>query len=254
MALMNNWVRESVSGVPGTGTITLGGNEIGFIKFEDAFVTTDVVHYAIEDGNNREMGIGTLTTGSPWTLARTTVLETLVSGTYDNTSPTAITLTSAAIVGIAGMTDMPGTIVGSAITEDNTWQNTALNIPVDATIPQNTEGFELMTVTYTPKYANSLLRVTAKTFMRGTVGEYSVMALFKDSTADALKIAYTYNAGTDQGGYDIYHEETISATTAVTFKIRVGMDTGTTYINGSSTINTYGASVVSFIKVEEIRQ
>ncbi len=101
-----NWIRESTA-TTGTGTITLGGAETGFVSFEDHpdISSGDTVHYYIEDGNNKEYGIGTLTSGASWTLARTTVKETLVSGTFDNTSPTAISLSGSALVGIAPVKD-----------------------------------------------------------------------------------------------------------------------------------------------------
>lgn len=100
-----NWVKQAVSGTPGTGTITLGSAETGFIAFGDAFTDGSLVSYVIEDGNNREAGIGTYTV-SGTTLARTEIRYTLVSGTYDETAPAAITLTSAAIVMIASEVSM----------------------------------------------------------------------------------------------------------------------------------------------------
>lgn len=94
--MLANWVKQATA-TTGTGTITLGAAETGYVAFGDQFADGDVVYYTIEDGNNRESGIGTYTaTGT--TLSRDTVLETLVSGTFDNTSPTAITLSGSAIV------------------------------------------------------------------------------------------------------------------------------------------------------------
>lgn len=97
--MLANWVKESTA-TAGTGTINLGGAAAGHIPFSAAFATGDRVLYSITDGNDREIGIGTLTSGSPWTLARTQVLQTLVAGTYDDTAPAAIALSGAATVGI----------------------------------------------------------------------------------------------------------------------------------------------------------
>ena len=99
--MLANWVKENTT-TTGTGTITLGGAVTGFIAFADALADGDVVFYSVKDGNNRENGIGTFT-ASGTTLARTKVLETLVSGVYDNTSPAAITLSGSAEVSISGM-------------------------------------------------------------------------------------------------------------------------------------------------------
>jgi len=104
-----SWVRESTA-TTGTGTITLGGASAGYIQFEDAFTTTNVVHYTITDGNNRETGIGTLTTGGSWTLSRDQIFEKLDNGTYSNWPATGISLSGTAIIGIspnAGSTFTP---------------------------------------------------------------------------------------------------------------------------------------------------
>jgi hypothetical protein len=111
--MLANWVEEYTT-TTGTGTINLGGATAASIAFSDYFSTGDLVHYSIEDGSNREIGIGTLTTGTPWTLARTIVLETLVSGSYTDfdSSPTAITLSGNAVVGVtANRNQIIGNIV-----------------------------------------------------------------------------------------------------------------------------------------------
>jgi hypothetical protein len=77
----------------GTGTVTLS-SVTGRPRF-DNFTTNLLVPYAMKDGNNREWGIGTV--GASNTLARTVVLATLVSGTYDDTSATAITLSGGTV-------------------------------------------------------------------------------------------------------------------------------------------------------------
>lgn len=252
-ALTANWVKESTA-TTGTGTINLGGAETGFIAFSDTFSTADTVHYVIEDGNNKEYGIGTLTTGAPWTLARTTVLETLVSGTFDDTSPTAITLSGSATVGVAAIADPPGTIVGSARTEYTSLANPTTAIPADTTIPQNTEGDELFTVSYTPKYADSILEVIVHLARVRAPGSVHVTAaLFRDSTADALASTAIYDSITDM---TIFHlDEPANSTASTTFKVRVGPSSGTgTYVNGTTSSQMHGVAMNTFIEVREIRQ
>lgn len=99
--MLANWVKETTT-TTGTGTMTLAGAATGFIAFTDAFNDGDKVFYSIESGNNREIGVGTFT-ASGTTLSRDTILETLVSGTYDNTSPTAITLAGTSTVACTAM-------------------------------------------------------------------------------------------------------------------------------------------------------
>ena len=89
-----DWVKEDTA-TAGTGTVTLT-QKTGFSRFSDVFTVGDIVYYTIQDGDNRETGIGTVSAGN--TLARTTIQATLVSGVYDDTSPTAITLSGNATV------------------------------------------------------------------------------------------------------------------------------------------------------------
>ena len=88
--LFADWIKET-STTTGTGTLTLAAAASGFARFSAAFATNDIVPYVIEASNgDREAGLGTVGAGN--TLARTTVTATLVGGTFNNTSPSAITL------------------------------------------------------------------------------------------------------------------------------------------------------------------
>lgn len=65
----------------GTGTISLdGGAFVGHRRYSDAFTTGTVVAYCINGGVEWEAGYGTLTSGSPWTLSRDTVLSSSNGG------------------------------------------------------------------------------------------------------------------------------------------------------------------------------
>jgi len=71
----------------------------GFGRFSDAAIPGEPVYYAIRNGDNSELGIGTVKTGN--TIDRTTPLVTLVAGVYDSTAPTRISLLGASEVAIA---------------------------------------------------------------------------------------------------------------------------------------------------------
>jgi len=72
-------VKETTTTV-GTGAISMGGAVTGYKAFSAAFTSGDQVYYCIEDGTNWEVGIGTLTTGTPWTMARTLITSSSNSG------------------------------------------------------------------------------------------------------------------------------------------------------------------------------
>ncbi len=96
MSLLFNRVKMTVSGTPGTGTVTLlAAYSNAFCTFAEAGVTNGiVVSYVIEDGLNFEVGIGTYTVAGT-TLSRDTV-RLSKSGGVAGTSK--ISATSAAIV------------------------------------------------------------------------------------------------------------------------------------------------------------
>ena len=96
-----NGVYETTT-TSGTGTVNLS-SVTGRPRFSDAGIGA-LVPYAIKDGNNWEWGFGTVAASN--TLERSQVTATYVSGTYDNTSPSAITLSgSSADVYLAPIAD-----------------------------------------------------------------------------------------------------------------------------------------------------
>ena len=60
------------------------------------------------------------------------------------------------------------------------------NMPYDNTIPQITEGREVMTLAITPTSASSLLKI--EVILQGSISNHAQyqIALFQDSTADAF--------------------------------------------------------------------
>jgi len=79
MASIADRVRETTT-TTGTGTVSLGGATTGFQAFSSAFTSGTVVYYCITDGTNWEVGSGAVTTGTPWALARSTVLASSNAG------------------------------------------------------------------------------------------------------------------------------------------------------------------------------
>ena len=72
-------VRETTA-TTGTGTLDLDGAATGFQSFVAGIGSGNWTHYAIADGTDWETGIGTVTSGSPDTLSRTTILESSNGG------------------------------------------------------------------------------------------------------------------------------------------------------------------------------
>lgn len=103
-----NRAKMTVSGTPGTGTITLNAASTGFQSFATAGIHDGArVPYLIEDGSDWEYGLGDYTT-SGTTLARTVILGSSNSGS-------AISATSSATVAVVPMGQVFPTHAGAAI-------------------------------------------------------------------------------------------------------------------------------------------
>lgn len=129
--------------------------------------------------------------------------------------------------------------------------STSNTIPNDDTIPQNTEGKEFLTVSITPTNASSTLLVEFTGW--GSSNPHFIVALFVDTTANALCASMTTPNGV---GYItplvLTYVTSAGSTSARTYKLRFGADTGTAYmqaLNGSSKFSTGKQAV---LRVTEI--
>jgi hypothetical protein len=129
-------------------------------------------------------------------------------------------------------------------------------MPSDNTIPQNTEGEEIVTAAITPANASSTLLIECT--VMGTLsnnGTVASVAVFVDSDADAL-------GATGEDGDSSKTQNTIvltfsvaaGSTSARTYKLRAGPSAGTLYINQAvSSASRYStAGPVCTMKITEI--
>jgi hypothetical protein len=138
-------------------------------------------------------------------------------------------------------------------TDSGTSATGTTTVPFDNTIPQNTEGTQFMTVSITPNASSNLLHIRAQGFFSPSVAAWEIMALFQDSTANALAAVAQYTT-TGTGGSPLMIDwwMTAGTTSSTTFKIRAGMNTaGTTTFNGNGGNQLFGGVMNSFIEVTE---
>jgi len=131
------------------------------------------------------------------------------------------------------------------------------NIPWDDTIPQNTEGNEVLTAAITPLSATSSLYI--KFFCTGNHsgagGNGTMAALFVDSTANAISIFGVPNNGANwQTTISIAASVASSSTTARTYKVRVGSSGGVTfYVNGNNVgTRVFGGVSTAMFEILEV--
>ena len=127
-------------------------------------------------------------------------------------------------------------------------------IPLDNTIPQITEGFEVMTLAITPTNASNILMVDVATFIgTPTDNAWLITALFVGTTADALATMPQY-AETSNPVASVFfrHRMVAGATTELTFRVRCGQNTaGTLSFNGHAGIGFFNGTSASSITITE---
>lgn len=125
-------------------------------------------------------------------------------------------------------------------------------IPQDDTIPQNTEGDQFMSLAITPKNASNILVIEVRFFSGNSGAVNQVLALFQDSTANALKAVASLNAGGSLLMMTLTKIMVAGTTSSTTFKVRSGGNAaGTTTFNGSGGARLFGGVAGSSIRIKE---
>jgi hypothetical protein len=128
-------------------------------------------------------------------------------------------------------------------------------LPLDDTIPQNTEGDEYMTLSITPKSSSSRLKIeVVAQLSHSTTTTFMSAALFRDSVAAALSVGSGSKAPGAGAVCSVLftHDMASPGTSATTFKIRAGCGTaGTTTFNGTAGSRLFGGISASSIIITE---
>ena len=127
------------------------------------------------------------------------------------------------------------------------------SIPLDDSIPQISEGDQYMSVSITPTSATNKLFIQVVTNTSADSIKTNTAALFVDSTANALAaVSNTTRSGGDLLIVSFNHNMTAGSTSAMTFKVRIGTDSGGTLtFNGSGGSRRYGGVIASSITITE---
>jgi hypothetical protein len=138
------------------------------------------------------------------------------------------------------------------------WVQSATIIPSDDTIPQITEGIELMTATITPVYANSRFWIQFTCAAMSSIAIYAIFTLFRNSVANALKTEMRGIGATGhfQQPWTIqYLDVAQGSLTPIVYRIRYGpASAGSIYVNGNNTSRQFGGNQLATITIMEIKQ
>lgn len=126
-------------------------------------------------------------------------------------------------------------------------------IPLDDTIPQDTEGFELLTLTVTPKSVTSKLIIDFKGQVCLTTDGVFMAALIKDLAVDSF-FATAITSKADELS-QVNFKVVVPSTTldARTYKLIVGTDTSNVFrFNGNVSSRLFGGVSKSILSVTEV--
>lgn len=169
----------------------------------------------------------------------------ILGGTGVNTSGAGNTIT----INAPGA----GTILQQVRDGDN-HQTILSTIPKDNTIPQISEGTEVYSVAITPTAADTILVVEGTLNMGSGSGSAVCAALFQDGASDAIATACENSANESQPcNLTLTYFLTSGTTDEITFSLRAGGNSSSTYLNrsGGTLTNLYGMTLFSSLKVTE---
>jgi hypothetical protein len=148
-----------------------------------------------------------------------------------------------------------GAIVQVVNTQTGTVATGTTVLPVDDTVPANTEGTEFFSLAITPTNSSNLLKIEVVFCFGLTVATGGAMALFQDSTSAALAASTASTSGIhEQQQVFLTHWMTAGTVSSTTFKIRGGPASAATMtFNGSNSAQRFLLKYASTITITEIQ-
>ena len=135
----------------------------------------------------------------------------------------------------------------------NSSATTTSAIPADDSRPLPTEGLEAMTLAITPTSTSSKLLIQVVVMGSSSNDAVMTIALFQDSGSHSIGAVTAYQStGTGTQTLSFNHFMTAGTTSATTFKVRAGANTGTFTLNGHSGVRMVGGVASSSITITEI--
>lgn len=179
----------------------------------------------------------------------------LGSGTPDSTyflrGDQVWTLTSSLITASNALS---GSVIQTVNTTTSSLVTCTGQMFIDDTIPQNTEGTEVLTRAITPNNASNILLIEFVGVFSSPVSAQIGVALFQDSTASAIAAVSDRQTSNDSQTVTLRWRMVAGTTSSTTFKIRAGRDTADNlYVNGINGSRIFGGVASTSITIQEIK-
>ena len=146
-----------------------------------------------------------------------------------------------------------GTVIQTVSATPYTANAALAVIPNDDTIPQITEGTQILTLDITPSFTSSRIRLVFNGFGGTTASASIIVALFRTGNVNALKTTMVTCTAGWTVELNIDWVDNPVSTTAQTYSVRAGPSSGVARLNGSSTQRNMGGSAACTLVAQEIR-
>lgn len=158
--------------------------------------------------------------------------------------------TGATWISISGGSSSGGKLVQRQQTSYSTQLlTTTAVIPSDDTIPQNTEGVQILSKGITPQAVDNIINVSVFVPQASDYG--TILALFQNSNANASAAA---KADTSPSVAVLHYAMTVTSTASITFTVRIGcMQSGKLGVNRDAAyVRNLGGVMCAYMVIDEI--
>ena len=148
-----------------------------------------------------------------------------------------------------------GSVLQVGTSQSSALSTTTATIPADNSIPQISEGVQVLSLAFTPISATSKLffNITVNCAYNSGAASSITTALFQGATASAIAAGAT---GLPNSNYamqpTVNYSMTSGTTSSITFTVRAGSSSGTTTINGINGSALFGGVGYSSITITEV--
>lgn len=210
-------------------------------------ITSANLNAHVDDAVIKPTFISTKADRSPGTLTDNIVIES--SGTlYKMLLSTLQSL----LVTTSSVPFYAGTVIQTVFATPYTANANLAVIPSDDTIPQITEGTQLLTLNITPRFASSKIRLTFNGFASADAASAITVALFRVGTSNALKATQANVASINTRiELNIDWIDSPATTTTQTYTIRAGPNNVVARMNGTSAARLLGGAAACTLVAQE---
>ncbi|MEZ0226527.1 MAG: hypothetical protein ACAH83_18365 [Alphaproteobacteria bacterium] len=263
-ATVINWLLARGTALASASTVDLGAADSDYVEISGTTTITSLGSTTVRNHVwVRFQGVLTLTHNATSLILPTAANITTATGDVaefvrvsgSNWQCLGYVPASGKPVAVIARADLPsGSVIQTVSATYTSNADLTTTIPLDDTIPQITEGTEVVTVTITPTSATSTIEVSFYAFGSASSASVLIAALFKDSGSNALQV-FTMVAGGSSlpDSICLGFSENAANTSARTYRIRVGMSSGTCRLNGTLTSRLFGGAAAAHIIAREIK-